>query len=229
MDEEDTPPAPTALGSNTAGIPQMPAPPAQSQAPWATTEQTIYGSASSGIRSHRRVRTSLVIAAAVLVGIAAIALHRGDGFPESIAGLPRIHSAQAREAEEVVASIRVGGVSYKVAWYGDGDIPTLVVERFEGIPDTYTNGSSDQFFDEMIRGFQAASYTTVDTDGKVTQTIDSIQYTCASIGPESASRATPTGALCLWSGADVGMVLTTRTTDPTAALGDVRAAFESVH
>ena len=165
----------------------------------------------------------------MLVGVGVLALHKGDGFPESIAGLPRIHSAQAREVEKAAANTRFAGVSIKIAWYGDGETPTLVVERFEGIPDSYTNEPSDQFFEAMIRGFEAASYTTVDTDGQVTQTIDSIQYTCASVRPESSSRSTPTGALCLWSGADIGIVVTARTTDPTAAIDDARAAFESVH
>lgn len=209
--------------ARTASLPPPPTP----RSDWVSPPVDSPSGSSSPWRTRAIIAAGF--AALLLAVLTTLVLRRGDGFPESIAGLPRIHSGQVRAVEEALADTEVAGVTFQIAMYGNADIPALIVERFEGVPDAYLNETSEQIFDDSVRGFEATSYTTADTEGKVTRTIGAVSYTCASIRPESASQPTPSGSLCVWKGTDLGVVVTVRTTDPTAAIDDVYSAYESLH
>jgi hypothetical protein len=49
------------------------------------------------------------------------------------------------------------------------------------------------------------------------------------MSPEPATPSALSGSLCLWKADDVGFVITLRTSDPAAAMDDVRSAFDSLH
>ncbi|MGZ6546164.1 MAG: hypothetical protein ACXVEI_12715 [Actinomycetota bacterium] len=163
------------------------------------------------------------------MAVAAVMLHRGDGFPESITGLPRIHSDRVRAIEDAMAHTQFAGVSFRIAMYGTTDTPELIIERFDGVPDAYLNATSEQILDESVRSFEATSFTTVDTERMVTRTIDGVSYTCAPVSPEPATQSTFSGSLCVWKAGDIGLVITVRTSDPAAAIDDVRSAYDSLH
>lgn len=232
MDQGDPPTrTPTSGVPGSPGTPPLPAPPTPSGTSWSEGASPLDGSPPSEPRSpwRRRAIIAIVCAGVLLVVLTTLMLHRGDGLPESIAGFPRIHSDQVRAIEEALAHTEVAGVTFQVAMYGNAETPTLILERFNGVPDVYVNATSEQIFDDSVRGFEATSYATADAEGKVTRTIDAVSYTCASIRPESASQPTLTGSLCVWKGDDLGILVTLRTTDPTAAIDDVHSAYESLH
>jgi hypothetical protein len=175
-------------------------------------------------------RTPLIVAGAVcaallFVGAVTFVLHRGDGFPDSIGGLPRLHSAVAKDYESSISRTQINGVRMQGAMYGVGDLPQLIVERFDGVPDAYLQGSSSDFFDQAARGFEATSGATVDTANTVSQTIDSVAYECAAVHPSTTSGTSINGALCMWKGADLGLLVTLRTSDPATAIADARSTY----
>lgn len=230
MDVQPTEPFPAGASLPTA--PPMPVPP--------PLEAESFGLAPPPdgfipIREARSpARTPLIVAAVVgaaflLIGAVTFVLHRGDGFPGSIGGLPRMSTAVAKNFESTVSSTRIGGVRMRGAMYGSGALPQLIVERFDGLPDAYLQGSAGEFFDQAARGFEATSGTTVDTAGMVSQTIDSVAYQCAAVHPSTTSSSSFNGALCMWKGADLGLLVTLRTSDPTAAIGDAASTYTALH
>ena len=235
LDTHPTEPFPTSANPSFSapGAPPMPAPPI-------AVEAESFGLAPppEGFRpvqeDRSRARTPLIIGAVVgavllLIVAATFFLHRGDGFPESISGIPRLHSAIAKDFEHTVSSTQISGVRMRGAMYGSGALPQLIVERFDGVPDAYLQGSLSDFFDQAARGFETTSGTTVDTADTVSQTIDSIAYECAAVQPSATSTTSFNGALCIWKGADLGIVLSIRTTDPTAAIADVQSTYTALH
>ena len=173
----------------------------------------------------------IVCAALLLVAGATAFLHRGDGFPATIGGLPRMHTQVAKDFEDAIARAESGGVRMRGAMYGsNSDVPELIVERFDGAPVSSLQDTPDAFFDEVARGFESTSNTTVDTTDKAAQTIDAVYYACASVHPSSTTAGVSTdGALCMWEGEDIGIVVTLRTSDPTSAIADVQATYVAMH
>ncbi len=235
IDVQPTEPFPASASPDFAasGAPPMPAPPTPLEA-----ESFGLAPPPDGFRPIREDRSpartpllvgGVVCAALLVIAAVTLVLHRGDGFPEAIGGLPRLHSAVATQFESTLASTQIGGVHMRGAMYGNGVLPQLIVERFDGVPDTYLQGSASDFFDQAARGFETTSGTTVDTADMVSQTIDAVVYQCASVHPSTTSTSSFNGALCMWKGADLGLLVTIRTNDPAAAIADVRSTYTALH
>lgn len=206
------PPMPGAL----TVMPEEPAPPSPDQI------------AQDKSRQARRAVIALVGMLAglvVLVVLAISLLHRGDGFPDAIAGKPRIHTDALDEAAKQLEKITIEGMSVKVAFYGTGAQPSILVFTFHGNEDLLRSVTSDQFFSSFGAGV-ATGFTTTSGDSEtaskpVTASIDGVDYLCIGVaGALGAPDGTLTrGSLCVFKKDSLGMLISMTYSDPHDAIG----------
>ena len=61
-------------------------------------------------------------------------------------------------------------------------------------------------------------------------TVAGVQYRCASFElPGPVSGGGGHGSLCMWQADDLGFLITFRTSDPSAAFGDIRTVYDAIH
>lgn len=145
----------------------------------------------------RRRRTPLWIgvgvAALAVVGVMVWLLMADRSrieFPDSLAGQSRLTSPAIEGLAEVVSrGAAVGSLEPKVAVYGRGAVPSLMVLAYDGqVP-----GDLSPFFQGAMGGFEGTSGASVDRSSVVIETRGSTTYQCASF---SGGRGQ--GWLCVW-------------------------------
>jgi hypothetical protein len=145
----------------------------------------------------RRRRTPLWIGlgvAAVAVAVVVVWLLMADRsrieFPDSLAGQSRLTSPAIEGVADAVArGAAVGSLEPKVAVYGRGAAPSLMVLAYDGqVP-----GDMSPFFQGAMGGFEGTSGASVDRSSVVIETRGSTTYQCASF---SGGRGQ--GWLCIW-------------------------------
>ena len=177
-------------------------------------------------------RRGVLIAALVLLAVGAVAAvayvsGSGDGFPDSALGLERLQDEQAERAESAMEAIRIGDIEISVAVYGLGGEPQLLAA-------TYANYPEAAKAEAIIRGAAAGAEAqggTVDESSLQTSEVDGTAYACMQgSGPGFLIPGGPSdeGVMCVFRGDLVGLLVSTRTTEPNAGLADVRAFVEAL-
>jgi hypothetical protein len=176
-------------------------------------------------------RRGVLIAAIALLAVGAIALvaflsGSGDGFPDEALGYERMHDAQADRVESAMEAIRIGEIEISTALYGEDGDPRLLAATYENFPEIADAGS-------IIQGAAAGAESTggtVDESTLQTSTGDGYTYACMRGGGTGfliPGGPPQEGVLCVFEGEVVGIIVTTRTTEPIAGLADVRAFVEA--
>jgi hypothetical protein len=170
------------------------------------------------------------IAAVLVIGVAiAFVLTRGEdgGLPESVLGIPRLHGPEADEFDRVLRSPTMAGAQLRGAIYGTSAEPLLIVFVVE--EDELPSLSLEATFRAAVIGFEdsAGGTTVVDEDALVQETAGSTDLMCAPM-QWSTPVAPPGGAFCMWEGETTGMVISLRSSDPSAALNDTQAVAEAI-
>ena len=176
-------------------------------------------------------RRGVLIAAIALLALGAVALvaflaGSGDGFPDEALGYERMHDVQADRVESAMEAIRIGDIEISTALYGADGEPHLLAATYENYPQIADAGS-------IIQGAAAGAESTggtVDESSLQTSAGDGYTYACMrGGGPGFLVPGGPPqqGVLCVFEGEVVGLVVTTRTTEPIAGLADVRAFVEA--
>ena len=176
-------------------------------------------------------RRGVLIAVVVLLAVGAVALvaflsGSGDGFPEAALGYERLHDEQADQVESAMEAIRIGDIEISTALYGEGGQPRLLAATYENYPEIADAES-------IIQGAAAGAESTggtVDESSLEISTADGYTYACMSGGgtgflvPGGRSQE---GVVCVFDGELVGIIVSTRTTNPVAGLADVQAFVEA--
>jgi hypothetical protein len=176
-------------------------------------------------------RRGLSIAGIALLAVAAVALAAylsgsRDGFPEAALGYERMNDEQADRVESSMEAIRIGEIEISAALYGEGGEPRLLAATYENYPEIADAES-------IIQGAAAGAESsggTVDEASLETSEADGYTYACMrGGGPGFLVPGGPSheGVLCVFDGELVGVVVSTRTTDPVAGLADVRAFVDA--
>ena len=181
------------------------------------------GIPSSAPASTGRRFSSKVIAAilAALVAAASAAFFGGwfrqdHSLPDSIAGLPRIVTADAKQLE---GQIRQLGDSFdlhiEAAMYGTSDVPEYIVM----LVDESAIETTDSLFDSFVSGV-ASSGAVVNTAGTISGDKNGVDYRCLPIQGSGMSA----GA-CMWRAeATVGIVF-----QLNASVQDTRTTLWAVY
>lgn len=211
----------------TAGPPPMPAMP-----PGATVQ--YWGQQGSAVPPPRRrsvlVPVLALVAAVVIAAGVASTLHDGGSLPGEIDGLERMHTADAATFEDTMAAQKYGDIGMEGGMYGEGSRTVLVVGLVSNIPSSELQAPLDFVFDQGAQGFASSSGGTVDSSGAVSVTVAGVQYRCASFElPGPVSGGGGHGSLCMWQADDLGFLITFRTSDPSAAFGDIRTVYDAIH
>ncbi|MGH2574027.1 MAG: hypothetical protein ACRDGU_11245 [Actinomycetota bacterium] len=112
------------------------------------------------------------------------------GFPDSLAGQPRLTSASYVSAAEAIAeSGSFAGEKPKVAIYGTEARPALMVFAFDAPPP----GDPSSFCDGFVGGFEGSSGASVDQSSVVIEARGAATYYCGSY-----SSAQAQGWVCVW-------------------------------
>lgn len=171
----------------------QPVPPPAPPTPW-TSEFSASGTELPG---QGRARAPLWIAlgagAVVVAAVVAWVLfanRSGVGFPDSLAGQPRLTSETYESAANTIAkSASFAGEEPKVAIYGTAARPTLMVFAFDAPPP----GDPSSFFDGFVGGFEGSSGATVDQSSVVIEPRGATTYYCGSYASAQAQ-----GWVCVW-------------------------------
>jgi hypothetical protein len=171
----------------------------------------------------------IAMIALLAVGIIAVVAYlssAGDGFPDAALGLERMEDEQAERVESVMEAIRIGDVEISAALYGRGGEPRLLAA-------TYSNYPEPANAEAIIQGAAAGAEAqggTVDESSLQMSEVDGYTYACMrGGGPGFLVPFGPSdeGVICVFEGDLVGVVVSTRTTEPIAGLADVRAFVEA--
>jgi hypothetical protein len=157
----------------------------------------------------RRATITAVIALVALVAAIAIVvlmLAGGDGFPTTVGGKPRIQGDNVDQVEKALKSFEVDGVTFEIAVYGTGELPSIVVLRAAGDTGVVQTMSSDQFFSAFGLGL-AQQTGVIDTSRAVTRTIDGIDYIC--FAASHPAGATTDGSVCAYRSDTIGVLIST--------------------
>jgi hypothetical protein len=161
----------------------------------------------------------IAVGAVVIVVVAAIAFmvfRGGDGYPDSVAGLKRLHTSQAKAFEDLTHSLKIATVTADGAVYGVSDTAEVAVIRYHGLPST---ADPDQML-QGAAGGAIGSGGSVDMSQVTHLSRNGVEYRCAPFEGKmlSPSDATSNGQVCVWvQQEDVGLVMTIATQDGTAA------------
>ena len=230
-------------GARLAGPPPAPAPPAAAMPlPPAATVPAMPpaanvqywgepGSAPPPPRRRSVLVPALALIAVVVIAIGVVStLHGGGTLPGEIGGLERMHTADASTFEDTMAAQRYGDIGMEGGMYGDGSRTVLVVGLVSNIPEAELQAPLDFVFDQGAQGFASSSGGTIDSSGAVSVTVAGVQYRCASFElPGPVSGGGGHGSLCMWQADDLGFLITFRTSDPSAAFGDIRTVYDAIH
>jgi hypothetical protein len=236
-------------GARLAGPPPAPAPPADvtplppavtgppipampSMPPGATVQYWgERGSAPPPARRRSVLVPVLALIAVVVIAVGVVStLHRGGSLPGEIDGLERMHTADASTFEDTMAAQRYGDIGMEGGMYGDGSRTVLVVGLVSNIPQSELQAPLDFVFDQGAQGFARSSGGTIDSSGAESVTVAGVQYRCASFElPGPVSGGGGHGSLCMWQADDLGFLITFRTSDPSAAFGDIRTVYDAIH
>ena len=202
--------------------PPMPAPPrapgpfpspapVSASAPWAG--QTP---AAPPRKSPRPLAILVGIVAAIVGYVAVGALFKTDlTMPESIAGIPRQHSAAAQQLEEQAHNgFGQSSVRTEAAAYGSGDPEYFVIAAADASSDP------DQTFQGYADGFATGAHgeATVGVEARATTQDDGATYVCADV------TGAVSGQLCLWQTDDVTGFVTALNKERPEALAFTREA-----
>lgn len=210
--------------------PQLPPPPSARPSPWGAPWSPEEQPASP----RRSPLPVAVVGLVVVVAIAAVVFlvpRGGDGWPASIDGLQRLDTASAHDFERSLADAKFAGVRIQGAMYGTGETPQLMVERFVGDTEGLTTVPLDSLMEGAAGGLNGSGAGTVDQVAVVRDTRADVEYQCMPIrfvGPAATALA-PAGSMCAWSGADVGLVVTLRSPEPSLAVDDAVAVYSALH
>ena len=213
-----------APASAQAGVtgPPMPAPPRApgpfpAPAPTSTPQPWTGQTPAAPARKSRRPFAILIGVVAAIVGYVAVgAFFRTDlTMPESIAGIPRQHSATAQRLEQQAHdgfgqnSVRTEGAAY-----GTTDPEYLVIAAADASKDP------DETFQGYADGFASGSHgqATVALDARTTTQGDGATYICADF------TGGVSGQLCLWQTDDVTGFVTALNKERPEALAFTRQA-----
>ena len=177
-------------------------------------------------------RRGVLIAGLVLLAVGAVAVvayvsGSGDGFPDAALGLERMRDEQAQRVESAMEAIRIGDIEIDAALYGLGGEPQVLAVTYSDYPE---GANAETIMNGAAAGAEAQGGT---VDESSLQTSDFDGYTLACMrgaGPGFLVPAGPSdeGVLCVFDGDRVGLVVSTRTTEPIAGLADLRAFVESL-
>lgn len=221
----------TAPPPGSTGLP--PAPPRRADMafdrPW-TGSPAGYTPAQAPRPARTAPLLSGIVAAVVALAVGGWFMLRADGgLPGSIAGMPRLDTAEAQAFEEQAEATEFAGITFRGAMYGSAGTPELIVELIEGVPQDAQLGSLDEMFDGMADGFASGSGGAVTLTAKASQTIAGVDYICAPFHATDPTVGELAGAVCLWRGDGYGLIATLRNADARAAIDDARLAYEAVH
>ncbi len=141
------------------------------------------------------------VAAAVIAGAAVFLvgkLRGGVGFPESIIGIPRVHSPVIDAAiEQGKKRQGVDGMEMDMAVYGTDTLPRLFVlwVRAPGGTDP------EEAFRLFAQGASSTGNTAVQTTRMTTENVDGTDYICAPVTGQLAAD------MCFWHDGDIYWVL----------------------
>jgi hypothetical protein len=172
---------------------------------------------------------------AIVAGLVALAIggwftmRGGDDLPGSIAGLPRLQTAEAQAFEDQAEATEVAGISFRGAMYGTGDTPELIVELIDGVPAEAELASLDEMFDSMAGGFASGSGGAVQLAAKASETQAGVSYVCAPFHATDPTVGAIAGSVCLWQGDGYGLIATLRSADARSAIADARLVYDAVH
>jgi hypothetical protein len=172
-----------------------------------------------------------VVLALVVTGAVAMALTGGSGgaLPDAIDGVPRMHTPEAEAFERTLNGMTIADMSFSGAMYGDGVSPDLVVELISGVPDEARAAPMDTFFSGAATGIASTSGGTIRVEEAVEARDGDVEYRCAPLElPAGTAGLTGSGVLCMWRGRDIGILITLRTGDASAAVEDARLAYAAV-
>jgi hypothetical protein len=217
--------APPPQGVPGAGAPAPPLPPTP-----VTPVEGTWPDAVPPVRPRTRwFLPVLVIVALIVAGAVAIFLTRdaSGGLPEEIDGLPRLHTAEAQALQDAVEGQEVEGLSISTAMYGDSVSPKLVVGVFAGLPPELRSAPMDGVFTVLATALTSQGGS-LHPEEAVTATDGGTEYRCAPVDAPAGAGPPETGVLCMWRDDDIGIVLTFRTGDASAAVADARLAHDAV-
>lgn len=156
-----------------------------------------------------------LIAFVVVIAVVVSGGAPGDGLPERLDGLDRIHSGLAETLEDQFEGFDMGGVSIAGAIYGPSDdMPLLIVSLIEGPEGELAVVSPDALLDGVAAGFEGSGEGEVDQAASEQAERQGYAVICAPASIAPTAGAPPTSAtLCAWKGRAIGIVFDFRTAD----------------
>lgn len=175
-------------------------------------------------RSSTWIVLAIVAGVVVLGAIAAFVLTRGGGGTvDEINGHPRTDSAMLQQVEESLSTFEFGGISFDVAFYGEGDTPAAMLMTFEGLPAAVTDVPDDVFFQSFPTGITSQQGIDVDFAASVQDSVDGTAFLCAPMSGDAFAQfgaaGGGVGAICVFKGSVIGMIFLMDGTQAPAALG----------
>jgi hypothetical protein len=196
--------------------------------PWTSDPSGI--SASTPAPARTAPLLSGIVAAVVALAVGGwFTLRGGDGLPGSIAGVPRLDTAEAQAFEDQAEATEFAGITFRGAMYGSAGTPELIVELVDGVPEDADLGSLDEMFDSMADGFASGSGGAVQLTAKASETLAGVSYICAPFHATDPTAGELAGAVCLWQGDGYGLIATLRASDAHAAIADAQLVYDAVH
>jgi hypothetical protein len=166
------------------------------------------------------IGVGIALLAVIVIATAVVLTSDGDGLPESVDGLDRIHSREAEAFEENLDEFALAGITITGAMYGEEDgPPLLLVERIEAGDGEAAAIPLRATFDGAVVGFESSGAGEVDEDASVEGDRAGFEVMCASV-EVVADPSIPGGVatMCGWKGRVIGVVFDFRTSDTTTAL-----------
>jgi hypothetical protein len=173
----------------------------------------------SGIRGIW-IGIGIGLLAVIVIATLVILTSDGDGLPESVDGLDRLHSSEAEAFEESLDEFALAGITISGAMYGEEEgPPLLLVERIEAGDGETAPIPLRATFDGAVVGFESSGAGEVDEGASVEGERSGFEVICASV-EVVADPSMPGGVatMCGWRGRVIGVVFDFRTSDTTTAL-----------
>jgi hypothetical protein len=213
----------------TIGVAPIPAPLVEHDTPTPEAPPPPDAIASERKEAARRATVTAIVAGVILVvAIAGLVLFlgRGDGFPDSVGGKPRITGDEVDVMEDALKNFEVGGVTLKLAVYGTGGAPSIIVLQADGLPEQMQAMSSEEFF--KVVGPSTAAQVGATGTGKhstATDTIDGVDYFCAALARPVG--LTTNGSICVYRSDTLGVLISTTFGDPAVAIDLAREVADA--
>ena len=225
------PPAPAPPAAATPLPPTATGPPVPAMPLGAAVQDWGEPSAIPTPRRRSVLVSVLALIAGAVIAVGVVSTLHGDGsLPGEIDGLERLHTADASTFEDTMAAQKYGDIGMEGGMYGEGSRTVLVVGLVSNLSQAELQAPLEFVFDQGAQGFAGTSGGTIDSSGAMSVTVAGVQYRCASFElPGPVSGAGGHGSLCMWEAEDLGFLITFRTSDPSAAFGDVRTVYDAIH